>query len=587
MRLPPALTPLRHGVFRMLWIGNVVTALGTWTQNTGAGWLMTSLSPAPLSVSLVQAATIMPTFLFALPAGALADTLDRRRFLIGAQLWTLGAAAVLTILTYLHLLDATGLIALTFAIGLGTAMYQPAWGATVPEVVPRRDLVGAIALNGIGFNLARALGPALGGVLVLAGGPAMAFLAFTLTFTVSIAVLLRWRRPKRQAVLPRENLVSAMRAGMRFAQHTPAMRAAMLRSVAFFLPSSAPWALLPLVVREQLGLGAGSFGLLLGLMGVGGVTSGMLLPLLRGRAGRGTTVFGASLCSGLGMALLSVSTHWLLAGAGMLLFGLGWVAAASTAQTAAQLVAPPWVRARALAIYQLAFNGALAAGSLFWGWLGGAASLPIAMGAAAATMAVLAFAVRGFGIDHGAATAPPAPAVLAPEAVDPELAGRLPTTRGRILESMRYTVQPEDRTVFLAAMAEIQHVRGRSGVLMWRLYEDVAHPESWIELWAVQSWTDHLREQERLSDHDQRVLAAVTRFNDLDHPAPRRFIAVNPEHPGPDWAGTVNGPGPGNADGGVALRPSTTTGAITDEQNLLTRRSTGPKQERPATSNHE
>ncbi|MBC7799493.1 MAG: MFS transporter, partial [Gemmatimonadaceae bacterium] len=279
MRTPPALLPLRHTVFRSLWIANVVTAMGTWMQNTGAGWLMTTLSPDALSVSLVQAATIVPVLLLALPAGALADTMDRRRFLIATQIWTMAAAVVLAALTYAGWINATGLIALTFAIGMGSAMYQPAWGATVPEVVPRQDLVQAIALNGIGFNLARALGPALGGVLVLFGGPALAFAMFALSFLASIGVLLAWRRPKRRSTLPREHLISAMRAGMQFARHTPAMQAAMLRALAYFLPSAAPWALLPLVVREQLGLGAGSFGLLLGLMGVGGVACGMLLPM--------------------------------------------------------------------------------------------------------------------------------------------------------------------------------------------------------------------------------------------------------------------------------------------------------------------
>ena len=573
MRLPPALTPLRHRVYRMLWIGNVVTAMGIWTQNTGAGWLMTSLSPAPISVSLVQAATILPTFLFALPAGALADIFDRRRFLIAAQLWTLLAAAVLTLLTHWHMIDAGGLIGLTFAIGLGTAMYQPAWGATVPEVVPRRDLVGAIALNGIGFNLARALGPALGGVLLLVGGAETAFLAFTLSFVVSIAVLLAWRRRPARTVLPRESLIAAMRAGMRFTQHTPAMQAAMLRSVAFFLPASAPWALLPLVVREQLGLGAGSFGLLLGLMGVGGVTSGMLLPLLRGRAGRGTTVFGATLFSCAGMALVASSRHWPLAAAGMLLFGLGWVAASSTAQTAAQLVAPPWVRARALAIYQLAFNGALAAGSLLWGYAGSVFGLPVAMAAAAATGAVLAFAVRGYGIDQSGSAAPVMATIPVPEAPDSELAGDLPTTRGRILESMRYQVRPGDRPAFLAAMSEIQHVRGRAGVIFWRLYEDVAHPEAWIELWAVQSWTDHLREQDRLSDHDKRMLAAVVPFHDRNQPTPRRYIAVNPQHPDPKWAG--------NARPGTALIGLPTPGESHEPQTVIAERPAGPEPERP------
>ena len=236
MRAPPALLPLRHGVFRSLWIANVVTALGTWMQSTGAGWLMTSLSPDALSVSLVQVAIIVPTFLLALPAGALADIVDRRWYLIGTQLWTAFAAALLAVLAYLDALDAAGLVALTFAVGVGLAMYQPAWGATVPEVVPREDLVQAIALNGIGFNIARALGPALAGVLILFGGPVLTFALFAATFVVSLAILLTWRRPRSgRATLPRERLLGAMRAGIRFTQHTPAMRAAMLRAVAYFL----------------------------------------------------------------------------------------------------------------------------------------------------------------------------------------------------------------------------------------------------------------------------------------------------------------------------------------------------------------
>ena len=511
-----------------MWIANVIAALGTWTQNTGAGWLMTSLSPDSISVSLVQAATIIPTFLLALPAGALADTLDRRKFLIATQAWTMAAAILLAVLTYAGAINAVGLIALTFAIGIGSAMYQPAWGATVPEVVPRHDLVQAIALNGIGFNLARALGPALGGVLILFGGSALAFAVYAVSFVGSISVLAAWRRQPQRSKLPRENLISAMRVGMQFARHTPAMRAAMVRSAAYFLPAAAPWALLPLVVREQLGLGAGSFGLLLGLMGVGGVTSGMLMPLLRGRADRGGTVFGASLVSCAGLACIAATRHPAMAALGMVLFGVGWVAAASTAQAAAQLVAPPWVRARALAIYQLAFNGALAFGSLLWGIAAGIFGLQPAMAGAAVSLAVLAVAVRRYSLDYPGIAGAPAPAPPAPEAPAPELATMLPGSRGRILETMRYRVSRGDRPAFLTAMEEVQHVRGRSGVLVWRLYEDVANPDIWMEVWAVQDWTDHLREANRLSDGDLALLARVAAFHDPDAPLPCRYLAVEP-----------------------------------------------------------
>ena len=527
MITPAALAPLRHRVFRALWAANVVTSLGLWLQNTGAGWLMTTLSPDALSVSLVQAATIVPTFLLALPAGALADIVDRRIYLIATQCWTLAAATLLAVLTYAGHIDAGGLVLLTFCIGIGSAMYQPAWGATVPEIVPRRDLVPAIALNGIGFNLARAIGPALGGILVLFGGPSLAFILYALSFTVGIAVLARWRRPQRRSALPREHLVSAMRAGMQFVRHTPAMRSAMARSVAYFLPSAATWAMLPLVVREQLGLGAGSFGILLGLMGVGGVTAGMLLPRLRGVATRGTTVIGASMFSAAGMGLLAISTHWAPAALGMILFGLGWVSAASTIQAAAQLVAPAWVRARALAIYQLAFNAALAVGSLLWGVLGTVVGLQTSMGLAAVLCAIFAILFRNASLDESAPAIAAATTPLpAPEAPAPEFAAALPQSRGRILETMRYRVAGLDRDRFLDVMDAVQHVRGRAGAIDWRLYEDVAHPEGWLEVWAMQNWTDHLRESVRLSDDDKQVLAQAGLFADTAAPLPCRFISV-------------------------------------------------------------
>src|SRR5215472_2143588 len=297
MRLPAALVPLRNSTFRMLWIANVVAWLGTWLQNTGAGWLMTSLAPQPLIVAMVQAATIMPVFLLALPGGALADIVDRRVFLIGAQLWTILAAGALAALTFGHVITASVLLLLTFAIGIGSALTSPAWSAIIPELVPREDLVQAIALNGIGYNLTRAIGPALAGVLILLGGTSLAFSLYTVSIVVVIVALFTWQRGRRFTGMPREHFVAAMRAGVRFVRNTPAVRHAMLRTVAYSIPCSAPWALLPLVVREQLHLGAGMYGLILGMMGVGGVTSGMVLPLIRARLSRNATVVACSLSS--------------------------------------------------------------------------------------------------------------------------------------------------------------------------------------------------------------------------------------------------------------------------------------------------
>src|SRR5215211_6734720 len=287
-----AFAPLRHPAFRALWIANLASNTGMWIQNTGAGWLMTSLAPSPLMVSLVQAAAMLPVFLFALPGGALADILDRRLALVAAQLWIAAMGVLLAALAAAGLLGPWGLLALTFAIGAGTAVNFPAWAAATPELVPREDMVQAVALNGVGFNLARALGPALGGFVLAAAGPAAAFALNALGFLALLWALIAWRRPVApRSHLPPERLPSAVRAGLRFAIAVPALRAAILRACAFFFFASAVWALLPLIVREELGLGPAAFGLMLGVAGGGAVAAGMVLPLLRERLSQGKLVF--------------------------------------------------------------------------------------------------------------------------------------------------------------------------------------------------------------------------------------------------------------------------------------------------------
>ena len=307
MRLPAALVPLRNGTFRHLWIASVIGWLGTWLQNTGAGWLMTSLAPEPLIVAMVQAATIMPVFLLALPGGALADIVDRRIFLLGTQIWTILAASLLAILTVLHLMTAGWLLVLTFAIGIGSALTTPAWSAIVPELVPREDMVQAIALNGIGYQpdprdragdrrLPDPAGRLQPGVLAVCGvdpgGDQRA---------VRLAAGAPLHRPAARAFRVRHAGRHALRP-----QH-PAIQAAMVRTACYSIPASAPWALLPLYVRRDLDLGPGMYGVILGMMGIGGVTSGMLLPMVRGKLSRGATVVGCSLLSCAGMAVVGVS----------------------------------------------------------------------------------------------------------------------------------------------------------------------------------------------------------------------------------------------------------------------------------------
>jgi MFS family permease len=529
MRLPPALVPLRNGSFRTLWFASIVVWLGTWLQNTGAAWLMTTLAPRPFTVAMVQAATIMPVFLLALPGGAMADIVDRRVFLIGTQIWTILAASLLAVLTLTGLMTTAWLLILTFAIGIGAALTQPAWSAIIPELVPRNDLVGAITLNGIGFNLTRAIGPALAGFLILLGGPGLTFSLYATSILAVIGALIMWRRGRRFTGLPREHLVSAMRAGMRFVRNTPAIQHAMIRTIAYSIPASAPWALLPLYVRRDLELGPGMYGVILGMMGVGGVTSGMLLPMVRGRLSRGATVVTCSLFSCTGMAIVGLSSHWALAAFGMLLFGIGWTSAYATIQAAAQLVCPPWVRARSLSIYQLAQNGALTVGSFGWGWLGGEIGLPDTVLAASTVGFVLTILARYAGIETITAVPLPSEAdvVQGPEAPAAELVALLRNVRGRVMETVHYRVAPEQRSEFLTLMREVRHIRGRGGALFWQVYEDVAHPEGWLEVWSMENWTDHLREVTRLSEDDRQLLSRLSAFQ-VATERPQRYLAVDP-----------------------------------------------------------
>jgi MFS family permease len=534
MRLPAALVPLRHPAFRLLWLANLCSNTGMWMQNTGAGWLMTSLAPSPLMVSLVQVAILLPTFLLALPAGALADIMDRRRYLLIAQGWIAACGILLTILTHAGALGPWGLIAFTFAIGIGMAANSPAWAATTPEVVPRPDLPQAIVLNGIGFNLTRSIGPAIGGFTVAAAGPEATFALNALSFIVVIFALLAWKREEVRPTQPKEHFLSAMRAGIGFVRASPILRATIIRGVVFFLFGAAVWGLLPLLVRAQLRLGPEWFGIMLAAMGVGAVTAGLLLPMLRGRLDRGGTVTVASIVGGISLIVLGQATHWAVALLAMLVYGMTWLAGASSLQASAQIAVPAWVRARAIGIYQLATFGALTAGALFGGWAGEALGLPWALGTAGGIGVLAALAVRHLRIEPAAApaditpAAAPAPLPM-PEPADAALLATLAGTTGQVLEVVRYQVAPADRAAFLAAMAECRKVRLRTGALGWRLFEDIAHPERWVELWAVENWTDHLREAGRLTEADQASLArAAALHRGEGAPEAARYLDVMP-----------------------------------------------------------
>ncbi len=516
-------TPLRHRIFRMLWIASIFSNIGSWMHEVGAGWMMTSLAPSPLMVALVQAATTAPIFLLALPAGALADIIDRRRYLIATQVWMMLVAAVLGVLTLAGWTTAPVLLVMTFALGIGTAMMMPAWGAITPELVPRAELHAAIGLNTIGMNLARAVGPALAGLIVAATGPGMVFIVNAVSFLSTIAALYSWKRSPKESELPAERLAGAVRAGLRFARHAPELRAVLIRGVGFFVFASAPWALLPLIVRQELQSGPGTYGLFLACLGIGAIGGALMLPKARNRLSRDGLVAGSTLLYVLAMLALAHSGNVYAAGVAMFLMGMAWISVVSSLMTATQTALPGWVRARGLALFWVVFTGGMAAGSVLWGQVASWVGIPQALTAAAVGALIGIVATRKYKIGlHDVADLSPSMHWPTP------MSGEELLDRGPVMVTVEYQIDPAHVDEFAQAMCQMRRIRRRDGAFMWELFNDVEVPGRVMECFMVESWIEHLRQHERVTIADRDVSEKVRRFHvGTEPPKVAHFVAVN------------------------------------------------------------
>jgi MFS family permease len=493
---PPARTSvwhaLSHRLFFWLWIAALVSNIGTWMQNVGAAWLMTSLSPSPLTVALIQTASSLPILLLALPAGALADIVDRRRLLIVSQALMLAAAGALSWLTIYHLTTPVLLLILTFALGLGSALNALAWQAMIPELVPRDDLTAAIALGGINYNAARAIGPALGGIVVAWAGAGATFALNAASFLAVIAVLYEWDRVPRPGLLPAERIVGAMRAGLRYVRHAPALRATLVRTAAFTLGGSAVWAVLPLVARFELKLQASGYGLLLACFGAGAIVGGASLPRLALVLSRNALSGVTAAVFALAMLALSLATNVVEACAIMAVSGAAWTMTMSLLNVAAQLSVPGWVQGRALSCYQMVLQGAMAGGSALWGFAASALGVRESLLFAAATIVIGLSAMIRFRLagDDELALEP------APRAV-PQLSGEINPDSGPVMVTVEYLIEPDRAVEFEHAMKPLRQIRLRDGAIFWGLFFDTAQPGRFLEYFLVESWVEHLRQHER------------------------------------------------------------------------------------------
>ncbi len=498
-----AWSPLRNTTFRMLWIATIASNIGTWMHEVGAGWLMTTLSTNPLHVALIQVAGSLPMFFLALPAGAAADIVDKRRYLLLVQLWMSAVAVTLASLTLLGLMNVPLLLTLTLALGIGTALMMPAWSALTPELVGKEDLPNAVAISSVGINVSRAIGPALAGLVVSLVGPWLTFALNAISFAGVILVLFTWKRELKEPLLPAERFLGAMRSGLRFARSSRPLQAVLVRALAFFLFASAGTSLLPLIVRGEMQGTAADFGMLLAAIGIGAVAGATLLPRLRQRISRDRLVMLASLVYAVFLLVLASVRNFYVLMPAMLLSGAAWIAVLSNMQVAAQTAVPAWVRARALSVYILVFFGAMAGGGLLWGSIASHASITLSLLLAAAGLAVGTLVTCKVALPETEAEEL-APSLHWPT---PLLNADQDQERGPVMVTVEYHIDPERAHAFVEAARELEAMRKRNGALSWGLMQDSAEPAVWQEFFFEESWLEHLRHHHRVTRGELKIEA--------------------------------------------------------------------------------
>ncbi|HEX6993673.1 MAG TPA: MFS transporter [Gammaproteobacteria bacterium] len=510
-----ALSPFRHPVFRNVWLANVVSQFGGLIQTVGASWLMLQIAASSEMVTLVQTSTSLPIVLFALVAGALADNFDRRRMMLAAQVFMLLVSVALAAGAFLGLITPWLLLLLTFLIGCGQAFNAPAWQSSVGMMVPREDLPTAVAMNSMGFNIARSVGPALGGFIVAAFGAAVAFSINAFTYVGIIGVLVRWRPASEPRLLPRERLWTAIQAGIRYVAMSPNISSTLLRGFVFGLGASAVTALMPLIARDLIGGGPVTYGVLLGAFGIGAVGGAFSTHRLRASLSNESIVRVALAVFGAATVLAALSRWLLTTIPAMLLCGAAWVLALSTFNATVQTSAPRWVVGRALSQYQVVTFGGIALGSWAWGLMTERFGLSVALASSVLVLLVDIAIGRRFALKQTDTLNLDPLARWQEPAVKLEIQPR----SGPIVVSVEYRIREENVIEFLGLMAERRRIRRRDGAQRWSLLRDLADPEIWIERFQAPTWLEYVRMSQRVTQHDAAVVERI------------RALHVGPEPP--------------------------------------------------------
>ena len=509
--------PFRQAAFSVIWTATLVSNVGSWMYSAAAAWLMTTLDSSPLMVSLVQVASTIPLFLFALPAGVLADIVDRRRLLLVAEIGSTAVCAAFAVLVWLKLISATTLLCFVFLIEAGNALTAAPWQAVVPLLVPRSELPSAVTLNSVGVNVSRAIGPALGGIFTTYFGLASPFFVNAASNFAVLGALAWWHSPQKRSHLPAERFWSGIRTGLRYARHSAGLRAAFIRAIGFFFFASCYWALIPLVARDQLHGGARLYGLLVGMIGASAVLGALALPRLKARCSVDALVLVGSVGTAAALLLFGIAHDTAIALTACLIAGVSWITTLASLNVAAQFALPDWVRGRGLAIYVTVFFGALAVGSLLWGLVARAIGIAPAHFVAAAGMMIAIPLTWRWRLRRDA------PLNLTPSMhwPTPVLSGELASGSGPTCVTVEYWIDPTNAEPFLRGMALVGQERRRDGAYAWGVFVDTGEPGRYVEMFMVESWVEHLRQHERVTQADlaqeQRVRAYLLREIKVTH----------------------------------------------------------------------
>jgi MFS family permease len=501
--------PLRERTFAIIWSSSLLSNFGQLILGVGAAWEMTRMVGSPEMVALVQTALMLPLMLVAVPAGAAADMFDRRKVALAGLGFAILCATSLTTLAALGLTTPWMLLAFCSTIGAGVALYGPAWQASVREQVEPEHLPAAVALGSISYNVARSFGPALGGAIILLAGAQAAFAVNAFCYVPLFAAFYFWRRKPASSRLPPERMDRAIVSGARYCIHSPPIRTVLVRALVYGLIGGSVAALTPIVARDLLHGGAGTYGLLLGCYGAGAVVGALLVSHVRTRMKGEHAISLSAIVAGLMVLTVGVSHHTLLTAAAMLVAGAAWMLLATILNLGVQLSAPRWVTARALSWYQSALTGGIAFGAWLWGRAAtdfGVSHALLLSGASLILTPLL-----------GLLLPMPSVSVEKTEAVEishePEVALALTLRSGPVVIEVDYDVDPDLARQFYDAMQQLQKARQRNGAFEWSLARDIGDPAIWTERYLCPTWGDYLRLRSRFTLSDAALQETVDSFS--------------------------------------------------------------------------